>query len=445
MTDGETSNTLSTAPGTLHQLDIESLAYNGYGVGRLDGRVFFIPFTAPGDRVECRVVRSRKNCFFGEATHILAASPDRREPLCPVFATCGGCHWQHLPYADQTSWKTTIFTDMLQRQANVQDNILEPIIPSPSEFHYRSRAQFKCRQTEQGFAMGFYRRESHYVIDIQECPLMAPKINEVFKLLRSWLSHSPHSSKIPQIDISVDDSGSVRTVVHFLGNIGKALAAALRPLAEKEKFSLFFQSGRNHTLRKIWGEDNLLLFPLNSGKQMSLAYGPGSFSQVHLNQNRNLVREVIAAARLSGREKVLDLFCGVGNLSLPLAKGAAEVVGIENYSPAVNQARVNARTNGLENIRFKACSAEKASFELSNEKKFDLVVLDPPREGAYQAIKGILNLDTERIIYVSCNPATLARDLVPLIHNGYRVTRAQLFDFFPQTFHVESMTLLEKT
>lgn len=445
MAAGETANSFSTGPGTLHQLDIESLAYNGYGVGRLDGRVFFVPFTAPGDRVECRIVRSRKNCFFAETTRILTASLNRREPPCPVFATCGGCHWQHLPYSDQTSWKTTIFRDMLQRQAKVPDGVFVPMIPSSSEFHYRSRAQFKCRQTGQDFLMGFYRRESHYVIDILECPLMAPEINKVFKLFRLWLSRSPYASHIPQIDITVDDCGSIRAVVHFLGNIGKQLAAALRPLAENEKLALFFQSDRNRSLRKICGVEELYLYPLGAGAGMSLAFGPGSFSQVHLDQNRNLVREVRDAARLSGRERVLDLFCGNGNLSLPLATDALEVVGIENYSPAVRQAKLNVQRNNLENVRFQSCSAEKAILELGSENKFDLVVLDPPREGAYQTIKGILKLDVDRIIYVSCNPSTLARDLGPLIQKGYRVARVRLFDFFPQTFHVESMILLEKS
>ena len=278
------------------RLTIESLAFNGYGVGRHDGKVFFVPFTAPGDEIEYRIVRTRKNCIFAEVIQLLEPAPERREPPCPAFGACGGCHWQHLPYRYQTQWKNRIFRDMLQRQAKVPDSAFAPLIPSPSEFNYRSRAQFKCRNTEQGLVMGFYRRESHYVIDIQECPLMAPEINKGFKFFRSLLNGSPFASLIPQIDISVDDQKKVRAVVHILGNNTRPLAAALRPEAEKVNMSLFFQSGRNSTLQKICGSDDLHLFPLGHDGWLSLAFGPGSFSQVNLDQNRRLIWEVLQTA-----------------------------------------------------------------------------------------------------------------------------------------------------
>ena len=445
MTGGRRSPQTLGNPDGRQVLTIESLAFNGYGVGRSDGRVFFVPFTAPGDEVECRIVRIRKNCIFAEVTQLLKGSPERRVPPCPVFGLCGGCHWQHLPYQLQTFWKGKIFREMLQRQAKVPDSIFAPLIASPTEFNYRSRAQFKCRNTEQGMVMGFYRRQSHYVIDIPECPLMAPGINQAFKQFRKWLKDSPWASHIPQIDISTDDRQKVRAVVHYLGDIGESLAEYLRDEAEKTNLSLFFQSGRNHTLQKICGSDDLHLFPLGVDVPLSLAFGPGSFSQVNLDQNRRLVREVIETAQLKGREKVLDLFCGIGNLSLPLAQTAAQVVGVENYPPAVAQAKHNAENNGFKNSFFQACCAEDFILQAGLENKnFDLVILDPPREGAYRGVKKLPQLNTERIVYVSCDPSTLARDLIPLIHQGYRVMKARVYDFFPQTFHIESMTLLKK-
>ena len=438
-------STCSSGADDIRRLSIDSLAFNGYGVGRLDGRVFFVPFTAPGDEIECRIVRERKNCFFAEITQILKAAPQRREPPCPAFGTCGGCHWQHLPYTVQTYWKDNIFRDMVQRRTDVPDNVFEPLAASPGEFYYRSRAQFKCRKTEQGLVMGFYRRGSHYVVDIEGCPLMAGKINAAFHCFRAWLQDSPFADRIPQIDISVDDNQKVRAVVHCLGGIEDDLAARLRPEAEKDDLSLFFQSGRNATLKKVCGSDNLHIFPCDSDKKMALAYGPGSFSQVNLCQNRRLIKEVVDYAQLTGKEKVLDLFCGVGNISLPLAQYACRVCGVEYYSPAVDQARNNAAENGVKNARFHAGCAEKGFVESEwKGDRFDVVVLDPPREGAYNTVKGLLKLGPEKIIYVSCDPATLARDLVPLRHHDYKVSRSRVLDFFPQTFHIESVTLLEK-
>jgi 23S rRNA (uracil1939-C5)-methyltransferase len=432
-------------PEVITGLHIESLAFNGYGVGRLNGRVVFVPRTAPGDEIECRVVRERKNCLFAELIRLLKTSPERREPLCPAFGSCGGCQWQHLPYAVQTHWKDFIFRQMLQRQHRVAEEAFAPLAASPEAFHYRSRAQFKCRHTDQGLVMGFYRQGSHYVVDIPECPLVAEEINVVFQRFRSCLRNSPGADRIPQIDISVDEKQKVRVVVHVLGGIGEKLAACLRPEAEKKNLNLFFQSGRNHTLRKICGTESLHLFPCGPEEGISLAYGPGSFSQINLEQNRRLVSAVMDFASLRGNESVLDLFCGVGNLSLPLARKAGRVVGVENYTPAVVQAKRNAAANGIENTRFRACPAEAAFLKSEGvDEHFDVVVLDPPRDGAYQVAKGLVRSSPKKIIYVSCNPATLTRDLGPLLHHGYRISRCRVYDFFPQTYHIESLTLLEK-
>jgi 23S rRNA (uracil1939-C5)-methyltransferase len=205
--------------------------------------------------------------------------------------------------------------------------------------------------------------------------------------------------------------------------------------------SLFIQCGRKETLLRVCGEDALHILPLEPGG-LRLAYGAGGFAQVNLEQNRQLVREVCSAAALTGRERVLDLFCGMGNFSLPLALQAGEVVGVENYAPAIAQAERNSRTNGLANTRFHARPAEAAIRDVAAARAFDLVVLDPPRTGAYEVMRELLRVLPQRIIYVSCDPPTLARDLVPLLHGGYEVTWSRPFDLFPQTYHTESVTVL---
>jgi 23S rRNA (uracil1939-C5)-methyltransferase len=425
----------------LSQVRIEALAYNGYGIGRIDGKVVFVPLTAPEDVIEFRVVQEKKQLLFGEMVRLLEPSPQRCPPPCPVFGECGGCHWQHLVYATQVTWKERIFREMLQRAAGLPEQVFAPAAPSSPDWGYRSRMQFKCRCTARGLAVGFYRRQSHFVIDVDSCPLADPRINAALQRYRRRLDDSPYAGRIPQIDISADEEGRVRVVVHHLLKNSAGLEALLLREAVENGDALYLQSGRNHTQRHLHGEERLFIHPLGMGEKPCLGYGAGSFSQVNAGQNRRLVSELLELAALTGEERVLDLFCGIGNLSLPLALRAAQVVGVEDYPDAVVAARWNASQNGLANTRFVQGDANAWTAE---PEAFDLAVLDPPREGAWAAVKGLLLRRPRKILYVSCNPATLARDLVPLVHAGYGVVRARAYDFFPQTFHIEGIVCLQR-
>jgi len=425
-------------------LQIDTLAYGGKGVGRLDGKAVFVPLTAPGDHVLCRLVQDRKRYAEGEIVELLDPSTQRRPPPCPVFGDCGGCQWQHLPYGVQGHWKERIFNDTLRRQAGVEDAVFRPLVPAPREWGYRSRVQFKCRQAAGGFVMGFYRRGSHFVVDVPSCPIAVPRLNDLLAHFRQWLAASPCPELIPQVDMEFDDEAKVRVVVHHLGGESSVLADYLRPLAEDAGISLFLQSGRKETLRRVCGEQDLHIHPLGPGQQR-LAYGPGGFAQINLEQNRLLVEHLLAEAALDGKQRVLELFCGMGNFSLPLALQAQEVIGIENYAPAIEHATVNARLNGIYNTRFHAVTAEAAIRQLPVAADCDLVVLDPPRTGAYPVMRELLRTKPARIIYISCDPVTLARDLVPLLHGGYTVRSCRPVDLFPQTYHTESVTVLQRS
>lgn len=421
------------------ELDIESLAFGGSGVGRKEGKAVFVPLTAPGDRIRCRTIREHKRYVEGEIEEIVVPSPLRRAPPCPVFGTCGGCQWQHLPYHVQGSQKEKIFADSLQRHCGIGANLVRSIAPSPEEWNYRSRVQFKCRQTATGFVMGFYRRGSHFVVDVADCPITAHRLNEVLRLFRAWLPSSPAPDRVPQVDLDLGDDGMVRAVVHVLG-APDLLTDYLRPLAEGVGLSLFIQSGRKDSLMQVAGDEDL---EIKVGEPtLGLRYGAGGFAQVNLPQNRAMIKEVVAAAALTGRERVLDLFCGMGNFSIPLASGAAEVIGVEDYAPSIAKARQNAERNDIRNAVFHAAPAEGAARRFAEGKSFDLVVLDPPRTGAYGVTRDLAAVRPGRILYVSCDPSTLARDLQPLLHGGYSLEWSRPFDLFPQTYHVESVTLL---
>lgn len=426
------------------ELTIERLAFGGSGIGRSDGKAIFVPLTAPGDQIRCRIVRDKGRWAEAELVEILHPSPERIAPLCPVFGSCGGCQWQFLPYTTQAAWKEEIYNDLLQRQAGVPSTAFKPIVPAPAPFAYRSRVQLKCFNSPQGFILGFFRKGSHIVEGISSCPLLPEAVNALLPRLKVTINNSSVAGLIPQIDAGYDDLGQVRLVVHTLGNSAPTVAKLLQPLAVEGDFSLFVQSGRSEGgIKHCYGEEDL--FICADTPPLSMAYKAGGFSQINLEQNRNLINAVISAAQFQGRERILDLYCGMGNFSLPMARRCAEVVGVEDYAPSIAQAKMNAQQNHLQNTRFYARPACGALREYSQESPFDLVVLDPPREGARDVCVELANIRPQRIFYISCDPSTQARDLKILLQNGYHCVSAQPFDFFPQTHHIESLAILARS
>lgn len=425
----------------MKELTIDRLAFGGNGVGRLDGKAIFVPLTAPGDRIRCRIVKDKGRWAEGELVELLTPATERIIPPCPVFGRCGGCQWQFLPVEQQSRWKEEIFRELLIRQGGVDPAAILPLVVAPAPYSYRSRAQFKCSHSSNGFGLGFYRRASHVVEPIDHCPLVAPEINALLPELHQRLAISPAADQVSQIDLGVDDDGAVRAVVHLLPGAESPVTGALEPFARTAGFALFLQSGRQKLI-PVCGEAELVI--TCDQPPLRLAYGPGGFAQVNLTQNRALVAAAMAAAALVGHERVLDLFCGMGNFSLPLARRCQAVIGVEDYAPAIAQAKRNARSNGSANARFLARPAEGALRTLSAEAPFDLVFLDPPREGAASVCRELLELLPPRILYVSCDPATLSRDLKALLAHGYQLVSSQPFDFFPQTHHIESLTVLTR-
>ena len=425
----------------IQDLTITGLVHGGRGIGRSDGKAVFVPMTAPGDRVVCRAVRSKKGYVEAELVSLVEASAFRREPPCPYFERCGGCQWQHLAYPEQASWKEKIFAEQLLRNKIADEECLAPIVPAPDEWHYRNRVQFKCHLTEKGLVTGFYRPNSRFVVDIERCLLLSEPLQRALDLLRDELPGAPAPDQIPQVDVACGDDGGLRVLLHALPQGRGALRRWLRDFARRHQVSACLQTGRKDTIERLHGEADLPV--VVDQPPLVLNYGPGGFAQVNSAQNRRMIAEMLAILDLQGDETVLDLFCGMGNFSLPIARRAAQVTGVEEYPPAVASAQRNAAANGLHNPLF--CAADAATALARRDRgAWDLVVLDPPRSGSYQTSRELLRSMPRRILYVSCDPATLVRDLKPLVHGGYRVRSARAFDVFPQTWHIESMTLLER-
>lgn len=422
------------------ELLIESLAYGGQGLGYHEGKVVFVAGTVPGDRIRCRVSREKKRYAEGVLEKIILPSSLRCEPVCPVFGECGGCQWQFMSYRNQVEWKETIFRSILQKQAKLDPQLIRPLAAAPAEWGYRSRAQIKVRQSVDSLAMGFYRRGTHHIADVESCPILHSRLNNAWALFRRWLPLSPGPGHVQQLDLETDDDGRTRAVVHHTDTQDKRLREYFAPLAEEAGLSLLLKSSRKDSFVAVNGNRELTIQV--DEPPLRLKYGPGGFAQVNLDQNRAMMREISTLFPADCNWRVLDLFCGMGNFSLPLARRTGWVTGVEDFSPAIVQARRNAADNLIRNVEFHALSAIGAASRFSSEGSFDLVLLDPPRSGAFEVVRELAALRPQRILYVSCDPPTLARDLVALLDGGYRVAWSRPIDLFPQTHHTESITLL---
>ena len=423
-------------------LDITSLVHGGRGLGHYDGKAVFVPLTMPGDRVSCRVVKSRRRYIEAELDAVIEPSPQRREPPCPFFGSCGGCQWQHMPYQQQAHWKEKVFADFMVRSKVIAGDRLKPIVSAPNEWYYRNRAQFKCSHGAECLSIGFYRHASHAVVDVDKCRLVAPPIQTTLALLRSELPEAPCADSVSQVDIACGDDGEIRIILYVDPQGHNQLRPWLQEFASTHQVSACMQSGGKESLELVHGESDLCIKV--DQPEIALRYGPGGFVQVNSAQNRSLVASMLEILALNGSENVLDLFCGMGNFSLPLARRAHRVVGVEDYASSIASARINAVTNNINNVEFHAADAALVMARYQAAATFDLVIMDPPRTGNYQVTNELLKIRPDRICYVSCDPATLVRDLAPLIHGGYEVVTSQPFDLFPQTWHIESMTLLSK-
>ncbi|MDH3976021.1 MAG: 23S rRNA (uracil(1939)-C(5))-methyltransferase RlmD [Deltaproteobacteria bacterium] len=432
----------------VNEITIESLAYGGSGVGRLDGKAVFVPLTAPGDRVAFRRVKEKKGYIEGEQVELKEASSLRREPPCPVCGQCGGCSWQHLPYAEQVSAKESIFRETLWRLGTVEKECIKPIIAAPLEWNYRNRAQFRIRFVEGRLHIGFYRRKSHFVIDIDQCPLMSPLINKVIGEMKKTLFNAPFRERMPRIDIAAnEDDDRAVAIIHLTSPPSdEDMKYTKERLSPIEGLSgLFIQTAKGNRLKKVFAEGKgKLNYTLETDHQpLSLTFSPGGFTQVNYAQNRRLIEETIKWVKKWNPQKVIDLYCGIGNFSLPLALYAKEVTAVEDYEKAVEDGKNNAKDNRIDNCRFIKGNVSKLARQLFDGKP-DMVIIDPPREGAAQAVKMLVERGIPRLIYISCNPTTLARDLRYLTRGGYKIVSSQAVDLFPQTYHIESITVAEK-
>jgi 23S rRNA (uracil1939-C5)-methyltransferase len=418
-------------------LEIVALSYGPYGIGRVDGKAVMIPHTAPGDRIEARIVESKDRYAIGAARRIIEPSPLRQTPPCPYAGTCGGCSWQHLRYDAQLEAKQKSVDDALRRIGKLDGFELRPIIPSADEYHYRRRIHLQVGADNR---LGFYAASSHELVEIEACLIADERLNKVIELVRRWARGL--NTTIEHVEIVTGDEPKQLVVVV------EAIRAFV-PRDESGCANLVGMGGEIQGLivagsdwRKVWGVPRITV---KLHGDHSPIVDADSFTQVNPEGNRRILDELLSAGGFQKSDRALELYCGAGNFTLPMARQSKEVVAVDGYRPAIANGKLNAQRDGVDNIRWISAPVPRALAELKRRReKFTKIVLDPPRTGAKGIETELAALGAAKILYVSCNPATLARDLAALVKHGYKLRRVQPIDLFPQTFHVEALAILER-
>lgn len=443
----------------IYRCQIIDYTADGTGFAKVEGRAVFVPRTAVGDQCDVRIVKVTKNVAFGRMEKLVVPSGERITPACPAADKCGGCCYQHISYEAELRAKEKKVRDALTRIGGQDGAKLEGITGAPTTEHYRNKAQYPVGLDAEGQVVtGFYRPRSHDIVPIEHCLIQSEIADRIAAVVRDWM----RAFEIPPYDYATK-RGAIR---HIYVRVGEksgesqlTLISATRKmlgldvlverLRESEPSLTGILLGHNQRGDNVimgdrtdvlWGE--AMLEDRLCGHSFLLS--PEAFYQVNHAQAERLYECAIAFAELTGEETVLDLYCGAGTITLALAEKAKQVIGVEIVPEAVENAKKNAERNGINNVEFLCADAGQAARQLAG-RGIDVLVVDPPRKGLDETARNaILKMLPPKLVYVSCDPATLARDIAELCGAGYELVRARAFDLFPRTSHCESIALLQR-
>ncbi|WP_043750889.1 23S rRNA (uracil(1939)-C(5))-methyltransferase RlmD [Imhoffiella purpurea] len=432
-------------PQELVEVDIESLTHEGRGLAHIDGKAVFIDGALPGERVRFRYRRIQRRHDEGVAVEVLRASPDRVEPKCPHFGICGGCSLQHMSPEAQIRAKQSSLEDVFTRIGKVSpQRWLEPL--TGNHWGYRRKARLGVRYVaKKGKTLvGFRERGNSFLADLSRCEVLHPRVGERIEAIAETIDALSIRDQVPQIEVAIGDDPCV-LIFRIMAPLSTPDLSVLMSFAEREDFHVYVQEGGVETIRPLPGQGIDLHYTLPF-HHVRLEFLPSDFTQVNLELNRHMIDQALDLLQVRPEDRVLDLFCGLGNFTLPLARRADFVVGVEGDDGLVSRAESNAEQNGIANLRFHSADLYgQLTQQPWMEERFDKVLLDPPRSGALEVLDMLPRMGIERILYVSCYPATLARDADRLVNElGYELVAAGVMDMFPHTGHVESMALFER-
>ena len=441
------------------QTKCERLGAQMEGVCFHEGMALFVPFVLPGESISCRVQKVEKRHAFGKLLKIDHPNPARQDPPCPVYGQCGGCAAQHMTYDKTLEFKRIQVEDCFRHIAGLAVDV-PPVLGMADPWHYRNKIALPVAGEPGKPRIGFYAPRSHDIVEIKACPISRPELDRVITAVRGWMEEfrippyqeESHTGLVRHVMARASRLGGVMAVLSINGQTipheKELLAALQKEVPSLQSLCLSVHTAKGNVIlgdsyKVLWGQERLS--DILCGLKFSLS--PLSFFQVNPEQTEVLYRTALEFAGLSGNETVADVYCGAGTISLMLAQKAARVIGLETVEAAVNDARENARENNINNAEFLAGEAEALLPKLVQEGlRPDVIVLDPPRKGVEpQVIEAIAQALPRRVVYVSCNPATQARDAALFVNAGYRITRCQPVDMFCWTHGVENVLAFEPT
>ena len=428
-------------------LQIESLDQEGRGIARRDGKVIFIEGALPGESVEIETYRKKPSFEVAVATTIRNQSASRTTPGCEFFGLCGGCSLQHMDARTQVAAKQRVLEDNLRHIGKVMPEQMLPAIYGPA-WGYRHRARLTSRYVfkKGGALVGFHEKRSSYVADMRSCEVLPPRISALLMPLRELVSSLSIRARMPQIELAIADNADV-LVLRVLDPLTAEDEDRLRAFADEHRVVFYLQPKGPDTAQVFHPPDTGELYYTLPEFDVRITFQPTDFTQVNHSVNQVLVRRALNLLSPQAGERIADLFCGLGNFTLPIARSGAQVTGIEGSAGLIRRAQQNAQLNGLTgNTRFLTMDLFKIdAAQWAALGAFDKLLIDPPRDGAMELVKLIGADGPRRIVYVSCSPSTLARDAEVLVAvHGYKLRAAGVINMFPHTAHVESMALFER-
>lgn len=449
--------------GKEYTVKIDSLGYEGEGVAKIDNYPIFIVGALPGEDVKIKITKCKKNYAFGKLIEIIHTSEKRQKPECEYFEKCGGCSLMHLKYSDQTDFKFERVKDCIKKIGGLDDSIVKHTLGMDNGYEYRNKVQFQADLVDDEILIGFYSEKSHEVINMNKCLIQDKDTEEIIKVIRSWMKkHNIMPAKKNRI---FNDKGLIRHIVIRKGFKTKEIMIVLVTMDKKIPSVQELIEDLNNNVNGIksivqninnkntnwvmgekcntlYGEDNICDYI----SQYKFNISPLSFFQVNPYQTEVLYNKALEYAALTGNEVVFDAYCGTGTITLFLSQKAKKVYGVEIIEQAIENAKVNAKLNKVNNVEFFVGKSEEVIPDLINKGIVpDVIVVDPPRKGCdVKLLEAIGKAEPKKIVYVSCDPSTLARDLKYMNSVGYNTVEVQPVDMFPQSKHVESVALLVK-
>lgn len=425
--------------------EIETLSHDGRGIARINGKTTFIDGALTGESIRFSYTNQKKRFDEGRTIELLNHSADRVDPECRHFGSCGGCSLMHMTPQAQLNLKQNTLQNHLVHFGGLEpDSWLAPLTGPLLGYRRKARLGVRYIAKKDQLVLGFRKKASSQLTDIAECQVLDPRIGLRIAELKRFLSGLNAKSSISHIQVALDDEHCALIFRH-VGALSAADKQALKRFGQQHDLWIYLQPGTVDSTYAIWPEAAQLSYQPEPG--LNLQFAPDDFIQVNADINKTMIQQALDMLDLHADDRVLDLFCGLGNFTLPLAKRVNEVVGVEGDAALVQHGKDNAALNGLSNAIFEQADLTQTELKdyLWAEKGFNKILLDPPRNGAFEVLHQLADLGAERLLYVSCDPATLARDAGELVNNhGYTLLSAGIMDMFPHTTHVESIALFVK-